>query len=233
MDEEEVDVVGPQGLQPLIDHLQEVGWLAGHVLGDQDDLLADRRVLFEPLLEVDLGPVDLGGVEEANAAREGEAEDAFRARPPGGPLLEERDLDPGLAQLPLGQYREPTLGLRGGVLRFRAGSQAHASGRRHRAGLEERAAIGAVRLVVGHRSELLWKCSESRSELHLSALLNRDSMNATAAEIHSTRPVELDSTAFANKLATRVTGPRKSHLKEGGGPISANRNLVLTMISIM
>ena len=63
-------------------------------------------VLLEPLLEAGLGAVGLGGVEGADAAGVGEpeqaVEDAALAQAPV-PMLEHRDLDAGLAQLPLGE----------------------------------------------------------------------------------------------------------------------------------
>ena len=53
---------------------------------------------------------------------------------------------PVLPELPLGEDRR----LRGGVLRLRAGGRTQGRGRGQRTGLEERAAVGAVGLVVGH-----------------------------------------------------------------------------------
>ena len=51
------------------------------VLGDEEDLLADLGLLLEPLLEVGLGAVGLGGVEAADALGEGEPEDPVRPAP--------------------------------------------------------------------------------------------------------------------------------------------------------
>ena len=43
VDEEEVNVVGPQRRQPLIDHFEHFFGRARHVLGDDDDFFADLR----------------------------------------------------------------------------------------------------------------------------------------------------------------------------------------------
>ena len=108
VDEEEVDVVGPQGRQPLVEHLQHLLGAWGLVLGDQDDLLADLGGLLEPLLEAGLGAVSIGGVERADPAGEGQPEQAVEdpalAQGPGA-HLEHGDLDAGLAELPLGEDR--------------------------------------------------------------------------------------------------------------------------------
>ena len=86
VDEEEVDVVGAQGLEPRGRASPACPSGPGIVLGDQDDLLADLGRLLEPLLEAGLGAVDLGGVEGADAAGVGQPEqpleDAVAARAP-------------------------------------------------------------------------------------------------------------------------------------------------------
>ena len=46
VDEEQVDVVGPERRQPLVEHPHELGGGLGRVLGDEEDLLADRGVLL-------------------------------------------------------------------------------------------------------------------------------------------------------------------------------------------
>ena len=63
VDEEEVDVVGPQGRQPLVDHLEHLRRRCGMSLVTRKISLRTSGVLLEPLLEVGLGAVDLGGVE--------------------------------------------------------------------------------------------------------------------------------------------------------------------------
>ena len=124
---------------------------AGVVFGDQDDLLADLGRLLEPLLEAGLGAVRLGGVEGADAAGVGQpeqaVEDAVLAQGAGA-HLEQGDLEAGLAELTLGERPascagrlappRPEVALRAAAV---------ASG----TGLKERAAVGAVGLVVGHR----------------------------------------------------------------------------------
>ena len=37
----EIDVIGAQGGEPLVNHLEHLGGPAHHVLGDEDDLLAN------------------------------------------------------------------------------------------------------------------------------------------------------------------------------------------------
>ena len=102
VDEEEVDVVGPQRGKPLVDHAEHFAGRARHVFGDEDDFLANLRVLLKPLLEVLLGAVDLGRVEDPDAVGIGDPEDAFVAPDRSG--LEHRDFDAGLAQLALGKH---------------------------------------------------------------------------------------------------------------------------------
>ena len=154
VDEVEVDVVGPQGGQPLVDRLQHLLGRGDLVLGDQDDLLANLGGLLEPLLEAGLGAVEIGGVERADAAGEGQPEQAVEhaslAEGPGA-HLEQGHLDAGLAELPLGENRR----LGRGVLRLHAGGCAQGRRRGEGTGLEERAAVGVVRLFLGHRSRLL------------------------------------------------------------------------------
>ncbi len=100
VNEEQIDVVGAERGQPLVDHRSMSLGAARHVFGDEDDFLADLRVLFKPFLEILLGAVQLGRVEDPDAVGIGDPEDAFIA--PDRARLEHRNLDTGLAQLPRG-----------------------------------------------------------------------------------------------------------------------------------
>ena len=106
VDEEEIDVVGRQGGEPLVEHPQHLLGRARVVLGDQDDLLANLGSPLEPLLESGLGAVHLGRVEGADAGcvRQPDQafEDALLAQSPGS-HLQHGDFEAGLAQLSLGQ----------------------------------------------------------------------------------------------------------------------------------
>ena len=75
-----------------------------------------------------------------------EPEDPVEAGALHGPLVEHRDLDAGLAQLPPGNL-DRFLGLGLGVQR-RGRAQARRGGKR--TGLEERAAIGIRAVALGH-----------------------------------------------------------------------------------
>ena len=140
VEEQEVDVVGPQPGEPLVDLLQHVGGLAHAALGGQEDVLADLGHGLEPVVEDDLGVgVPLGGVEVADALAIGVPQEPFeRRRLADGPLVEEGDLDAGLAQTPRGQDRLvlARLLLIGAPPR-RSPRQARRHGRRRRPGLEE------------------------------------------------------------------------------------------------
>ena len=155
VDEEQVNVVGRKRLQPAVEHGQQILRGAGVVLGDQDDLLADIRILLKPPLEAGLGAIHPGGVERADPLGVRLADQPLEGTAlaqGSGAHLEHRDLKAGLAEFPLGQDRR----LGGGVLcRLHTGGRTQGRGGGQRTGLKERAAVGAAGLVVGHGSRLL------------------------------------------------------------------------------
>ena len=151
VDEEEVDVVGPQGL-PAAGRASSASarGACGVSLVTRKICLRTSGVLLEPLLEAGLGAVDLGGVEEADAVGEGEPEQAV-GRSCTRSLFEHRDLDAGLAQLPLGSTasRATTSWAPEAGARLTAEAVASAPA------WKKRTAIGAGLLIVGHRCRLL------------------------------------------------------------------------------
>ena len=155
VDEEQVDVVGPQSGQPLVDHAEQSFGRARHVFGDEDDLLADLGVLIEPLLEVLFGAVQLGRVEDADAVGEGRCGGRVRR---SGPLLPRassprRRSCPAFAWAARRVFATSSCAARPGV---RLTAEAVASS----AGLEKFAAIGPVRFFVGHRFRLLVRSND-------------------------------------------------------------------------
>ncbi len=113
VNEEEIDVVGPQRRQPLVDHLQHFARHLRHVLGDEEDLLANLGFGVKPPFKTGLSAINLGCVENANAVGVCRTQDAFVA--PDRTLLEDRDLDAGLPQLALGEdwiFRNQVLRIR-------------------------------------------------------------------------------------------------------------------------
>ena len=68
VNEVEIDVIGAQGGEPLVNHPEHLGGPTHHVLGDEKDLLANLGSLVEPLLEERLGTIDLGGSKTRHTA---------------------------------------------------------------------------------------------------------------------------------------------------------------------
>src|SRR5208337_4804017 len=155
VNEVEIDVIGAQGGEPLVNHREHLGGPAHHVLGDEKDLLANLGRLVEPLLEERLGTIDLGGIEDAHTAGVREPHDPAEAGTLDGPLLQHGHLYAGLAQSAPGDLN------RLGRLLLRAGRGNRADRRRRgkRAGLKERTTIGTGRLMFRYRLRLLdeWK----------------------------------------------------------------------------
>ncbi len=144
--------------------------------------LRTAGILLEPLLEVGLGAVDLGGVEEPDAAGEGEPEDAIRRSARIAPCSSMRDLDAGLAQLPL---RERAAAWRQPPAPASRGRRIASRPSRSRAGLEERAAIGAVQIGRAHHTRLL--VGKVRDEEFTTVAQRRSRPGSTLA-LTTTRP---------------------------------------------
>ena len=149
VDEEEIDVISPERREPLVDHFQEIFGGPRHVLGDEDDLLANLGGLLEPILE------KRSRCRRPWRCRRGER----RWRRPAGecgpgprtaPLLEDGDLDAGLPQLSPGERRRL-----GRFLACDTRCDARGRGGCHRSGLEKLATIGPIHLVVAHLDRLL------------------------------------------------------------------------------
>src|SRR3954449_10069411 len=67
MEVKQVDVIGPQRLEPKIDSFDHVAWPRDAVLGGQKDPGTNLRHGREPSLECLLGSIGCGRVEEADA----------------------------------------------------------------------------------------------------------------------------------------------------------------------
>src|SRR6476646_9767126 len=95
----QVDVVGPQRLEPKIDAFDHVAGPSDPILGGKKDLATSLRHGREPFLESLLGSIGCGRVEEANATAVLEAQQPIEgvgcAR---GTTIEDCYLDPCLAQ---------------------------------------------------------------------------------------------------------------------------------------
>ena len=142
VDEEEVDVVGAHVGQPLVELAHDLAGRTREVLGDDEDLLADVGLLLEPLAEVGLGLVCLGGVEAADALGVRVPEDPLESPAPARPRVEDGDVDSGLAQRPPGD-RQRLRGLVGEGMAPGPEAGGRNRGRGDGPCLEERAAIGA------------------------------------------------------------------------------------------
>ena len=157
VDEEEIDVIGPQRRQALVDHFQKIFRGPRHVLGDKEDLLANLGGLREPSLEERLGAVDLGGIEQANAVGESLREDVsvlpVAPRPARGSSPRRRS-SPAFAW---GARSLPWMA----CCADRPGAMLRGRGRRDCTRLEKLATIGPVHVVVAHLDRLLitkdWK----------------------------------------------------------------------------
>ena len=158
VEEEEVDIVGTQRCEPLVDLLEHVAGLADAVLGGQEDLLADLGHGREPFLERVLGPVGRGRVEIANAPTVGVPEQPVqRIGLADGPLVDESHLHARLAQHFTGQLDLPCLGtgsLAGDLGRNGSRCQRSGGGRGGRTSLDELTAMHGIATVLGHRSVL-------------------------------------------------------------------------------
>src|SRR6516165_5606591 len=99
----QVDVIGPQRLEPKIDSFDHVAGPRDAILGGQKDLGTNLRHGREPFLECLLSSIGCGRVEEPDSTAVLEAqqpvESAGRAR---GSTVEDRYADPCLAQRALG-----------------------------------------------------------------------------------------------------------------------------------
>ena len=78
MEEEQVDIVGSERSQSLVNLFDHLARLVGMILGGQEDLLADLGLGGEPGLEAVLGMVARGGVVIADPAQERVAQQAVK-----------------------------------------------------------------------------------------------------------------------------------------------------------
>ncbi len=121
-------------------------------LGRQEDRLADLGEGLEPVGDDLLGVlVPFGGVEVADPFAVGGAEDPVeRGGLADGPLVQQGDLDAGLAQLAGGQDR--LVAVRLDVIGARGRTRRSGSRRRRcrEAGLEELATVDAGQVRIGH-----------------------------------------------------------------------------------
>ena len=70
VEKQQVDVIGFERRQPLVDLLDHLARFADMILGGQEDLLTDFRLGGEPGLESVLGMVARGGIEITDASEE-------------------------------------------------------------------------------------------------------------------------------------------------------------------
>src|SRR5664279_3866132 len=94
----QVDVVGPQRLEPEIDSFDHLAGPSDPILGGEKDLGTDLRRRCEPLLEGLLGSIGCGRVEEADATAVLEAQKSLEGA--GGArssTVQDRHLHPCLA----------------------------------------------------------------------------------------------------------------------------------------
>ena len=160
---EQVDVVGAERREPLIDVLEDVADRPDRLLGRQEDLFAHLGHFREPFLEPRLGAIHLGGVEEPDALGESRAEQpVHETSHPQSAGVEDCYLHAGLAEDPLGHGGDfgrvlfrlgcpgLSLGLFGSEVRHGDGG-----GRCGRAGLDELATLHQGRITICHRWILL------------------------------------------------------------------------------
>src|SRR5262245_25720352 len=105
----QVDVIGPQRLEPKIHSFEHVAGPRDAILGGQKDLGTNLRHGREPFLEWLLGSIGGGRVEEPNATTVFESQQPFDgAGCARGSPVEDRDLHPCLAQDALGYLERLT-----------------------------------------------------------------------------------------------------------------------------
>ena len=80
VNENQIDVIGLKGLEPLVQPIDHLSRRAGMVLGDQKQFLANLRHCLHPAADRGLGAVALGRIDVADSVSPGEPEDADRGR---------------------------------------------------------------------------------------------------------------------------------------------------------
>ena len=153
VDEQQVDVVGLERLQPLVELGDELAVaLPRVVLGDEEDVLAHGGVGRQPLGDGGLGAVAVGGVEGADALLIREAQELRGAGALPGAEVEHGQVDAGLAERASGE-RRLRRGGSGGLAPVRQG---HGGGTGDRAGPDEISAVQRRRFVAHHGPFLRW-----------------------------------------------------------------------------
>ena len=112
VDQDRVDIVGLELLEPLVQQPDELLGRAHHGLRDQEQLLAGHGRRLHPPRDHRLGTVALGRVDIADAVGPGEAQEPLAARAHPGAEGEHGHVDPRPAQ--------PASGQRGRLLLVRA-----------------------------------------------------------------------------------------------------------------
>ena len=103
VEEEQVDVIGLERLEPLVELPEELRGRIGPVLGHQEELVARHGGRLHPPADHRLGAVGLGRVDITDAVGPGEAEQPLAARAHPGAEGEHRHIDPRAAQLAAGE----------------------------------------------------------------------------------------------------------------------------------